>query len=878
MNSGFKILIGLIAIFALVATVGAIYTFGGKTWQENDVLILPKDELKTFEQTGVAPEGELGEETPGAEGDQEQIFAPAVQSEFSFPVDLTAGPVYYNPGGEFGGWFGAKRKDKITGKIRLHDGIDLGAPSGTRLYAAYDGEVMNAEFLSDCGNAFVLKVNNPKVTWFKYCHLSGFASGITKGHNTKQQVKKGELIGYMGTTGVGSSGSHLHIAAYLGGKWASRNNGATPVNPLDLFTNINWPKGKRGAVSEIQGSGTVTGGDVYKYGDTRDRFDSIILQCAAEYRVDPNFIKADIEKESSFDEDALGPILKNGARGVGLMQLLNPPYGAGGQVNILRKGTTKTQLTFENLKTAEVNICAGAEYWAYLSTRANNPDPRYAIRRYAYSNPESIPLDNLYYQRIDGILRKRTGKGVLDYKVFDYTPAPAQATSATPTATSAAGKKIVLFGDSITLTSTYASKVRSMCQGAVVDVKGIVGRHINEMVTAFDTDVASQKPDYVVVLGGANDFGTASITPEQIVSRLNQVYGKAQAANIKVIGVSVTPFGGYSQSPWNTQAQIAKIAAVNALIKNEVGSQIYAYADAYSKLDDGTGKLKSEYSNGGLHLTGPGGDALGAAVASAIPECNGQAPATSSASATPSASGVSKVTSFASADVYTYVSSCQSSVAPTTGRVEAILVPKTGSSSNVNFYFHGLNPASLRSGTSTFAQQYAQTYFSGEEIKESVVIFSGSSNHVSGGNPNEWMKSAGEFKCFYDEAITKLQSLNVNPTTMSLVGHSNGGGTIYNVFTSGFLTASHLPLTNVVSLDGCYPGWCENIAGRLPAGASMFVYYKEDNSSGTKKGSEAVKSTANVNVKATIVAHDDIPKQCLFSYLTNGACPIVATS
>lgn len=49
MNSSFKLFIGIAAILCLIVTVSAVYTYGGKTWQENDVLILPKDELKAYE-------------------------------------------------------------------------------------------------------------------------------------------------------------------------------------------------------------------------------------------------------------------------------------------------------------------------------------------------------------------------------------------------------------------------------------------------------------------------------------------------------------------------------------------------------------------------------------------------------------------------------------------------------------------------------------------------------------------------------------------------------------------------------------------------------------------------------------------------------------
>ena len=1059
MNSRFKVLIGIIAIFALIATVGAIYTYGGKTWQENDVLIIPKDELKSYEQTGLTPEAEIGDEPseaePGEEAFQPQlILPPTAQAEFAFPIELTRN-VYFNPSGKFGGYFGAKRIDKITHLPRLHDGIDMTSViADAKLYAAYDGEIIDARFAADCGNMIVIKVNNPKVTWFKYCHLSKIASGVTQGNfesakfNGKRQiVKKGDLVGYQGNTGAHDL--HIHFAAYKGGTWASRNAGATPVNPVLLYPNVKWPTSKRGLVTEIAPGGVLSGagGTVYKYGDTKDRFDDLILKCAAQYGILPNLIKAFISAESSFDPNAVsdanykglmqislrtsaadvntarqasgagnlvtpsnifnpeinmcagtqylkmlfhgnyrggtkgnakltvggynqGPGNPNGginngyygrvngffktfenrdiasedfsytpiavavpvvrpvygydvarARADGLQtdvasltkynsldnyivkcavvyqidpnfikavirqesvfdaNTVNPSTSGTGfmgvtqngidQLNINRETTKITNgphITKESLKELEAGVCAGTEvlwYW-YHKTDEGKAGVKKVVQKYSNNANE----DNPYWTAVSTRYKLFTGADLTD-AVFNYAPAttttPPQGTT---TVTAITNKKIILFGDSITGIANYESQVKSLCPGFTVVTKKRDGRFIREMISDFDTEVKNENPGVVVVLGGANDFGEPTIAPQTILDRLNQVYAKAKASNIKVAAISVTPFKGYSKSPWNTEAQSAKVPQLNALIKSEVGSNVDFYVDAYSEFDDGSGKLKAQYAGAtpdGLHPRG-GGSKLGELVAAVIPGCTG-GPAIS----TPS-SGLSKVSSTSSADFYTYTSACSSSVEPKTSRVEGLIVPKGASATNVDFYFHGLNPPGLRSGQPGFAAQYMQTYFAGEVMKEPTVVLTGSSNHIHNGDANEWLKARGEFKCFYDEAMVKLQSVSVNPSTMTLVGHSNGGGTIYNVFNSGFLSEPHLPLTNVVSLDGCYPDWCVVIADKLPASTSMIVYYKPDGTSGTKTSSEKINGKPRVTLKQTALTHDDIPKKCLFSYLTNGEC------
>jgi murein DD-endopeptidase MepM/ murein hydrolase activator NlpD len=107
------------------------------------------------------------------------------------------------------GW----RVHPIFGTRRLHAGIDLGAPTGTPIYAAAAGVVIQAGVQNGYGNAVIISHGNGLSTL--YGHQSKIA--VSAG----QSVARGDLIGYVGSTG-NSTGPHLHFEV--------RENG-TAVNP-----------------------------------------------------------------------------------------------------------------------------------------------------------------------------------------------------------------------------------------------------------------------------------------------------------------------------------------------------------------------------------------------------------------------------------------------------------------------------------------------------------------------------------------------------------------------------------------------------------------------------------------------------------------------
>jgi murein DD-endopeptidase MepM/ murein hydrolase activator NlpD len=101
------------------------------------------------------------------------------------------------------------RTHPVLGGRRNHKGIDLAQPSGTPVYATADGVVGKAEWFSSYGNYIQIEHGGEMET--RYAHLSGYA--VTAG----QFVHKGDLIGYVGTTGR-STGPHLHYEVRIAGE------------------------------------------------------------------------------------------------------------------------------------------------------------------------------------------------------------------------------------------------------------------------------------------------------------------------------------------------------------------------------------------------------------------------------------------------------------------------------------------------------------------------------------------------------------------------------------------------------------------------------------------------------------------------------------
>ena len=104
-----------------------------------------------------------------------------------------------------------KRKHPILGFTKLHAGTDFAAPKGTPIMASGDGLVIRAKWCGGGGNCVKIKHNSVYQT--VYAHMSKFGRGIKKG----VRVKQGQIIGYVGSTGL-STGPHLHYEVIENGK------------------------------------------------------------------------------------------------------------------------------------------------------------------------------------------------------------------------------------------------------------------------------------------------------------------------------------------------------------------------------------------------------------------------------------------------------------------------------------------------------------------------------------------------------------------------------------------------------------------------------------------------------------------------------------
>lgn len=107
--------------------------------------------------------------------------------------------------------YNLKRFHPILKRVRPHLGTDYAAPEGTPIYAIGDGVVVEAAYTK--GNGRYVKIKHDKVYQTQYLHMSRFARGIRRG----TQVSQGEVIGYVGSTGL-ATGPHVCFRFWKNGR------------------------------------------------------------------------------------------------------------------------------------------------------------------------------------------------------------------------------------------------------------------------------------------------------------------------------------------------------------------------------------------------------------------------------------------------------------------------------------------------------------------------------------------------------------------------------------------------------------------------------------------------------------------------------------
>jgi murein DD-endopeptidase MepM/ murein hydrolase activator NlpD len=184
--------------------------------------------ILAYSETSRSQDGASGRVLYAAvKGDQKNIecfvFKPADSNDFACVTEqdqvysLTVSNGMVTPvNGVMTSTFGP-RMHPILKTVRVHKGVDWAAPVGTPIFAAFDGTLAFFGDGKDYGNVVRLSHAGGRET--RYAHMSRFAQNLKVG----MAVKAGDIIGYIGTTGL-STGPHLHFELYAGGE---------AINPLE---------------------------------------------------------------------------------------------------------------------------------------------------------------------------------------------------------------------------------------------------------------------------------------------------------------------------------------------------------------------------------------------------------------------------------------------------------------------------------------------------------------------------------------------------------------------------------------------------------------------------------------------------------------------
>jgi len=154
------------------------------------------------------------------------------------------------------------RHHPIKGYTRMHQGTDFAAPTGTPIYAAGDGVVERIGRNGGYGNYIRLRHNGSLKT--AYAHMNGFAGGLGQG----DRVRQGDVIGYIGSTGL-STGPHLHYEVHMDG---------AKVNPMS----IDLPTGE-----------SLDGTELAQFGERMADLDRLYVQRLADSQMAAHSAAAD---------------------------------------------------------------------------------------------------------------------------------------------------------------------------------------------------------------------------------------------------------------------------------------------------------------------------------------------------------------------------------------------------------------------------------------------------------------------------------------------------------------------------------------------------------------------------------------------------------
>jgi murein DD-endopeptidase MepM/ murein hydrolase activator NlpD len=141
--------------------------------------------------------------------------------------------------------FSHKRFHPILKKNRPHLGVDYAAPIGTPIRAVGDGRIV---YLGrNGGSGKMIKIRHNSVYQTAYLHLNGYAKGLRRG----SRVQQGQLIGYVGQTGL-ATGPHLHFAFYENGRYVDPLGRKFPAaDPVPDEKLTSFKKVARGIIPQL---------------------------------------------------------------------------------------------------------------------------------------------------------------------------------------------------------------------------------------------------------------------------------------------------------------------------------------------------------------------------------------------------------------------------------------------------------------------------------------------------------------------------------------------------------------------------------------------------------------------------------------------------
>jgi murein DD-endopeptidase MepM/ murein hydrolase activator NlpD len=222
----------LLAVWGVLLIAGLAFYYGRWSVRTGTPAETPQElqarqhqyPVETTEQREEAKEQreERLEQQPEEEGARarrsEPDLRPLVQRKLTFPVP---GVESENVHDSF---------NDARGGNRVHEATDIMAPRGTPVLAVDDGVVAKL-FLSKPGGVTLYHFDPSEKYCYYYAHLDRYADGIREG----MQVRRGQLLGYVGTTGNADPGApHLHFAIFELGPEKKYWEG-TPLNPYPLL-------------------------------------------------------------------------------------------------------------------------------------------------------------------------------------------------------------------------------------------------------------------------------------------------------------------------------------------------------------------------------------------------------------------------------------------------------------------------------------------------------------------------------------------------------------------------------------------------------------------------------------------------------------------